>query len=540
MQLLRKMKNNKNWSQHGMARLAYSFTLLLCIVVLASCGNQKSDQSSPTNTYTNPVISGDFPDPTIIRVGNVYYAAGTSNNFAPNYPLLQSKDLINWESIGRIFNEVPEWASNDFWAPELYYQNGVFFVYYTAKRKDNGIACIGVASTTDIHKGFTDHGILIEWGEEAIDAFVYKDDDGKLYITWKAYGLTHGRDIEILASQMSPDGLSLVGNHFTLTNHELGWQGAGDEGQCIVKRNGYYYMLYSIGGCCDNRCDYRLMVSRSKNLQSGWEQFPEPILQGGDKWLCTGHGTLATTPDGRDFYLYHAYNATDFEYIGRQGLLDEVVWNQETGWPYFKNGGTPSTMAQVPFSNSEQMRETLFLDDFTTNKNDKLWEWDIDYQKPLFETIGGELHVATSFKGVSFLGTRPLTGNYTMTTEMVPAEGLSGIGIYSNQENMLALVSTQSELLLYKVENGESEIQTLPIEIASSLFLKYQAIDGRYIQFFWSDNGESWTPFGWAENDVIDGSFLPQWGFSPRAGFIVKGANDEVRYKSLEIGYEFK
>src|SRR5690606_28960672 len=119
-----------------------------------------------------------------------------------------------------------------------------------------------------IRKGFTDHGIIIEWGEEAIDAFVFQDDDGKLYIAWKAYGLTEGRDIEILASELSADGLSLVGEHFTLTDFSKGWQGAGDEGQCVVKHNGYYYMLYSIGGCCDNRCDYRVMVARSKNLRS--------------------------------------------------------------------------------------------------------------------------------------------------------------------------------------------------------------------------------------------------------------------------------
>ena len=69
-----------------------------------------------------------------------------------------------------------------------------------------------------------DHGIIIEWREEAIDAFVFKDDDGKLYITWKAYGLTEGRPIEILGSELSPDGLSLVGEHFTLCDHTKGWR----------------------------------------------------------------------------------------------------------------------------------------------------------------------------------------------------------------------------------------------------------------------------------------------------------------------------
>lgn len=537
------MKDKKNAIklQYWSKIFVYSFSLLLCIIVFVSCGTKKSKQNPPTNTYSNPVIPGDFPDPTIIRVGDMYYAAGTSNNFAPNYPMLQSRDLINWESIGRIFKEVPEWASNDFWAPELFYNNDTYYVYYTAKRKDNGIACIGVATTKNIHEGFTDHGIIIEWGDEAIDAHVFKDDDGKLYFTWKAYGLTHGRDIEILGSEMSPDGLSLVGEHFTLTNHELGWKGAGDEGQCIVKRDGFYYMFYSIGGCCDNRCDYRVMVSRSKNMKSDWEQYPEPILQGGDKWRCSGHGTLVTTPDNRYFYLYHAYNATDFEYIGRQGLLDEVVWNEKTGWPYFKNGDTPSVTAEVPFKNSKQIRETLFLDDFSTDKNSNLWEWDIDYKKPSFETVNSEFHVIPNFKGDNFLGTRPKTGNYIMTTELIPSGGFNGIGIYSNQENMLALIASDSALMLYKVENGKKEIHKEQIDIQKSIYLKYKAVDGRYFQFFWSVNGESWKPLNIGDNNTVDGAFLPQWGFSPRAGFIIQGSpNNKARYQFLEVEYEFK
>ena len=142
-----------------------------------------------TSTYNNPVIRGDFPDPTVIRVGEDYYAAGTTSDFAPSYPLYHSKDLVNWNKIGAVFNNPPEWIKGDCWAPELFYNNGTYYVYYTARKKSDNISCIGVAVTTDISKGFEDKGILIEWGKEAIDAYVFKDDNGELYITWKAYGL---------------------------------------------------------------------------------------------------------------------------------------------------------------------------------------------------------------------------------------------------------------------------------------------------------------------------------------------------------------
>src|SRR5690349_16342408 len=39
-----------------------------------------------------PVIPGDCADPSVIRVGNTYYATGTSSEWAPHYPLFKSTD----------------------------------------------------------------------------------------------------------------------------------------------------------------------------------------------------------------------------------------------------------------------------------------------------------------------------------------------------------------------------------------------------------------------------------------------------------------
>jgi beta-xylosidase len=511
------------------------FYIIFATFLFVGCSQAPPKVAS--NFYKNPVIAGDIPDPSIIRVENDYYAVGTSCDFAPNYPIYHSTDLVNWTRISSVFNEPPAWTSDDFWAPELFYKDGTFFVYYTTKRKDNRIACIGVATTKEISTGFTDHGIIIEWGDEAIDAFVFKDDDEKLYITWKAYGLTEGRDIEILASELSPDGLSLVGDHFTLTDFSAGWHGAGDEGQCIVKRNEYYYMFYSIGGCCDNRCDYRVKVARSKNLHSGWEQLPEPILQGSDVWLCTGHGTLVTTPDNRDFYLYHSYNATDFEFIGRQGMLDEIFWDKETGWPYFENG-MPSENAKMPFKNTQQNRDTVWIDDFSDSKNLAFFEWDVLVSAPKREIDNGLLKLTSNHDGVSFLGLRPKDGDYILSSELIAANQ-SGIGIYSNQKTSLSLTIVKSELVLTKVSNGKKEILAQEkIPESASVFLKYEASKGRYFHFFWSENGIDWIPLKAGDNLQVDGTYLAQWGFSPRVGFIVDGENGATAsYSELRIEY---
>lgn len=513
-------------------------TILIITVMFLLTFCAQPEKKKETAYFQNPVIAGDFPDPSVIRVGDTYYAAGTSCDFAPNYPLFESKDLINWKRIGSVFNEPPAWTADDFWAPELFYHNGTFFVYYTTKRKDNRIACIGVATTKDISKGFTDHGILIEWGEEAIDAFVFQDDDEKLYITWKAYGLTPGRDIEILCSELSDDGMQLVGDHFTLTDFTKGWQGAGDEGQCIVKRNGWYYMFYSVGGCCDNRCDYRVRVARSKNLRNGWEQFPEPIIQGGDEWRCTGHGTLVTTPDNRYFYMYHSYNATDFEYIGRQGMLSEVLWNDETGWPYFKYN-TPALKAEVPFENTHQVTDSVFVDDFSDEQNLAFWSWEVNHKKPGIEVKDGQLVLTANEAGVGFLGLRPKSGNYQFSSEVIQNEAKSGIGIYSNRQNMIALVVNRHQLELFHVNNGAKEVlATAELENAGSVYLKYEAINARYFQFFWSLDGKEWMPVETTSGLQVDGSFIAQWGYAPRAGFIFgEHTGSSFAYNEIRVKY---
>ena len=478
----------------------------------------------PEQTYRNPVIQGDFPDPTVIRVDDSYYAAGTTSDFAPAYPLYHSSDLINWERIGSVFNEPPAWIKGDCWAPELFYNNGTYYVYYTARKKSDNTSCIGVATTKDITKGFTDHGPLIEWGNEAIDAYVFKDDDEKLYITWKAYGLEN-RPIEILASELSADGLSLVGEHFSLTAPTTGWKERGDEGQVLLKRNGYYYFFYSIGGCCDNRCDYRIHVARSKSLKGQWEQHePDPILQGGDLWRCSGHGTIVQSPDGRYFYLYHAYHAHDFEFVGRQGLLDELLWNEESGWPYFKHGDKPTVQAPVPFKSTVQKKEINVVEDFSTNKYDAYWQWDMNYSKPLVSKQEGRLVLQNTEDALCFWGMNTRTSNYVIETAVVPSgDKFKGLAVYGGPNDLFAWGVTDSEVKMFKLERGKkTELYSQPIDSPVTIYLKIESFGGRLYRFYWSADQSTWMTFP-AKDDSIDGMKLPQWGKGLRTGFLMDG-----------------
>jgi xylan 1,4-beta-xylosidase len=81
------------------------------------------------------VLRGDYPDPSVIKVGETYWASATTSNWAPVYPLVKSNDLKNWETVGHVFRELPDWADYYFWAPELNYDSGKVYVYYSAHKK---------------------------------------------------------------------------------------------------------------------------------------------------------------------------------------------------------------------------------------------------------------------------------------------------------------------------------------------------------------------------------------------------------------------
>src|SRR5262249_22134637 len=69
--------------------------------------------------YSNPVLAGDYPDPSVIRVGKDFWAAATSSEWGPQFPILHSRDLVNWKIIGAVFPKRPGWATGNFWAPEI-------------------------------------------------------------------------------------------------------------------------------------------------------------------------------------------------------------------------------------------------------------------------------------------------------------------------------------------------------------------------------------------------------------------------------------
>ena len=236
--------------------------------------------------------------------------------------------------------------------------------------------------------------------------------------------------------------------------------------------------------------------------------------------------------------MYHSYNSTDFEYIGRQVLLDEMLWNETTNWPYFKNG-VSSVKAEMPFTKTEQQRNLNLVDDFSNDKNIGFCEWDVKQSRPKTQVKSGELLLTATHDGFNFIGIRPEFGRYELSSEVVQTGNPAGIGIYSNPENSVAFLVSDSDMRLVQINKGEEKtIFKQKIEKTGSVHLKIEAVSGRYLQFFQSENGEEWLPLKIGNDYQLDCVFMPQWNHAPRAGLLVQGKTGTTfRFGELKMKY---
>ncbi len=482
-------------------------------------------QDKVTDSFMNPVIRGDVPDPTVIRIGDTYYAAGTSSEWAPFYPMFASKDLVNWTQTGHVFEEQPSWTVNSFWAPELFYHNGKVYCYYTAREKATNMSYIGVAVADSPTGKFTDHGLLIRHGKEAIDAFVF-DDNGQLYISWKAYGLEN-RPIELMGSKLSADGLHLEGEPFTLLTDE---ERVGMEGQSFFKAGDYYYLVYASHGCCGINSDYDVCVARSKTFRGPYEKYEgNPILHGGEgDFQSCGHGTMVTTPDGRMFYLCHAYLNGNGFFTGRQPILQEMEVTPDK-WIRFKGGDLAKVRQPQPFPDTVQQPATGFEDDFKTSELKPDWTWNYPYAETEVRQEGGKLYLTGTPKEGCKQGTalcvRAQTPDYNCETQVAnQGNSLKGLTLYGDDGNLLAWGVSGSKLQLKVVKDGKDTVMYQTECPYRHVRLRFSLKEGTQLDFSYSEDGKEWHAVNRQSFNAKD---LLRWDRVQRPGLIHIGSKDD-------------
>src|SRR5690606_35141832 len=187
--------------------------LAVLLTIAAGCTNNRPADEAGAITIVNPVLPGDHPDPTVIKIGDTYWASATSNEWGPLFPIYKSTDLVNWEQVSDAVADLLECARTIFWAPELAYDEarGEVYLYYTARDKSTGRLAVAVAGAPTPEGPYTDHGPLVSQELGSIDGYEVKDDDGKIYLLWKEDGNSKGQPTPMWAQEINPERTALVG-----------------------------------------------------------------------------------------------------------------------------------------------------------------------------------------------------------------------------------------------------------------------------------------------------------------------------------------
>ncbi|WP_454884692.1 glycoside hydrolase family 43 protein [Sphingomonas oryzagri] len=291
--------------------------------------------------YRNPILSGYYPDPSIVRVGQDYYLVNSSFAHFPGIPVWHSRDLVHWTQIGNAIDRPGQLdfsgrsVSEGVFAPDISYHDGLFYIVNTC------VQCGG-------NYVITARNPAGPWSQPAwldfdgIDPSLYWEGD-------KAYLVNNGPPDEtprydghraIWVQEFDPKRQKLVGKRVQIVNGgvDISKRPSWIEGPHLLKHDGAYYLIAAEGGTADNHSE---VVFRSDDIFGPFAPFagnpiltqrsldparPHPVTSAGHAMLVqTQKGDwwatfLATRPYGSDLYN-----------IGRETFLLPVTWRD--GWP---------------------------------------------------------------------------------------------------------------------------------------------------------------------------------------------------------------
>ena len=234
-------------------KMLFRYGLALALLAISSQAVLPQTATLEPDTFRNPVLNQDFPDPDGLQVEDTYYAYAT-NSDGVNIQAAQSTDLVTWELVGDALPSLPDWAVQDFgwaWAPDVSAVDDGYLMYFTARFAigEGGTQCIGAAMSKSPEGPFEPVGeepfiCQVNLGG-SIDPSSFVDHDGTRYILWKNDGNNGGGKTWIYIQQTSDDGLTLEGEPTRLITADKSWEGVLVEAPILWQHEDQYVLFYS-------------------------------------------------------------------------------------------------------------------------------------------------------------------------------------------------------------------------------------------------------------------------------------------------------
>ncbi|HEX8462458.1 MAG TPA: glycoside hydrolase family 43 protein [Segetibacter sp.] len=512
------------------------FSLLLAFVIT---------NAQPPKYYTNPILAGFYPDPSIVRVGSDYYLVNSTFAYFPGIPVLHSKDLVNWTTIGHVITRTAQMdftgrgVSRAIFAPTIRYHNGLFYVTCTLI---DGKGNFVVTAKNPAGPWSNPTWLPID----GIDPSLFFDDNGKCYITYNSNppdnkSLYDGHRT-IRMNEFDYTNMKIIGDNKILVNGgtDILKKPSWIEGPHIVKNFGYYYLISAEGG---TGAAHSVVAFRSKNIDGPYLSYENnPILtqrdvKGERKYsiTSTGHADLLQLPDGtwQAVFLGTRPYEADYFNTGRETFLTPVIWKNE--WPVINPGNELVQYRYlVPLAEKKNKTNTtkysgnfFYKEDFTESKLKPEWiflrnvkeRWYSLTAAKGFLSVKVRPHTLSGKMNPSFVARRQQHSAFTASTSMSfntqKENEKAGLVTFMNEDHFYFLCKSK--------QNGKDVVQLFQspqnladsnnnrllasVELASNnkeiIRLRVVASGSNY-GFYYSTGDNNWK----LVKNNIDGRFL--------------------------------
>ena len=329
------MHSNSYYSIHNI-----SFILVTFLMGVLIAQNKPDEQKH----FSNPILAGYYPDPSICRVGEDYYLVNSSFAHYPGVPIFHSKDLVHWNQIGHVLDRPEQLNLHDngtsrgIFAPSIRYHDGTFYMITTLVDSGGNFFV-----TAENPAGPWSNPVWLP-DVHGIDPSFFFDNDGKAYIIYNG-GPPDNKSLydghrALWMYEFDTEAMKTIGKNYLIVNGgvDISKKPVWIEGPHIFKVNNNYYVIAAEGGTGTNHSE---VVLRSEKVTGPYQSYDKnPILT--QRHLdpdrkypvtCTGHADFVETQNGEWWSVFLACRPYRNGYYntGRETFLAPVGWIDE--WP---------------------------------------------------------------------------------------------------------------------------------------------------------------------------------------------------------------
>ncbi|MBJ9987645.1 glycoside hydrolase family 43 protein [Paenibacillus sp. S28] len=463
--------------------------------------------------YTNPVIPGFHPDPSICRVGEDYYLVTSTFEYFPGVPIFHSKDLVHWRQIGHCLTNEQQLplagagSSGGIYAPTLRYHDGMFYMTTT------NVSGIGNFYVTSVEAaGPWSDPIPVAQG--GIDPSLFFDEDGRVYFQSTRMG---DEGDGIYQCEIDKESGEM------LTESRLIWQGTGGshpEAPHLYKIGEYYYLMIAEGG---TEFGHMVTIARSNDPYGPYDSCPHnPILSNRSLKStihATGHADLVQAHDGSWWAVCLGIRPPSYpmrHHLGREVMLAPVTWTTD-GWPVIGAGGHIEPIMDSPNLPAVRWDEKPVRDDFDGTQLQLEWtflrnpvpgSWSLE-RRPGHLELRGNRTTLSDTGSPAFVGRRlcHFTCNISAAMEYEPAgDGEeAGLTVYMNDKYHYDVAVTSNngvKKLRLRRTVGSLCVEKEHACPAGPLELKIEVQPDKFV-FYYGQPGADLTEIGWGETHLL-------------------------------------